>query len=262
MTMPGGSMPSQPRVRFEAISDAWKYFQQQMGTWIAACLIYLVITLALSCGGYIAILALMGGLASGAGQPSSPEEALSALTTIMGMGFFGQFLLQLFVWILATLFTGGLYRMATRQLRGEAISLGDMMSVVDVLGALLVAAILVGLAVTIGSFLCVIPAFIVGGLLMFTVPLIVDQRLGALEAMMKSVDSLKGEWLMATLFYLVVSILGSLGALLCGIGLLFTWPLFILSVSVLYRDFFIGQAPSEASAPPPPPPSPFAPPPV
>jgi uncharacterized membrane protein len=52
------------------------------------------------------------------------------------------------------------------------------------------------------------------------------------------VNALKGDALMAILFYLVVVIMAAAGLLACCIGALVTFPLFILSVAIVYRDFF------------------------
>ena len=41
----GGGMgyAPRPRIRFEVIGEAWQLFQQQMGTWIVAALIAMVV---------------------------------------------------------------------------------------------------------------------------------------------------------------------------------------------------------------------------
>lgn len=72
---------------------------------------------------------------------------------------------------------------------------------------------------------------------MFSVPLVVDQRIGGVEAIRQSFEMLKSQWLMATLFSIVVAILGFVGVLLCGVGLILTLPLCCLSIAVAYNDF-------------------------
>jgi len=129
-----------------------------------------------------------------------------------------------------------------------------------VIGPLLIGSLLNGLAVAIGSVFCYIPGLVLGGLLMFTIPLIVDRRMDGIEAMKLSFNTLKGDALMATLFYLVVSIVGGLGGIACGIGALFTWPLFFLSISLLYRDYFMGPPTAYPDVTVPPPSEPMPPP--
>jgi hypothetical protein len=229
----------QPQVRFDAIGEAWRLFQAQMGAWIPAVLVYFVIMMVLSF-----VINSVTGVTAGRGGPPSSGNPFAVFGPMM-------FISGIIQWVLSTFFMGGLFRMATNQLRGQPISIGDMFSVSDVLPALLVGSLLVGLAAGIGMLFCVIPGLVIAGLLMFTIPLIVDKRLGATEAMSLSWNTLKGQALMATVFYFVVAIIGGLGAMLCGIGLLFTFPLFILSVAVLYRDFFMGQTTAGPAVSPP-----------
>jgi uncharacterized membrane protein len=250
----GPSQPSgyssQAQVRFDAIGDAWRLFQAQMGAWIPAVLVYFVVIGILSF-----VVNSMTGATVGRGGPPSAGNPFAVLGPMM-------FISSLIQWVISTFFMGGLFRMATMQLRGQPISIGDMFSVSDVLPSLLVASLLIALAVGIGTMLCVIPGLVAAGLLMFTIPLIVDKRLGATEAMGLSWNALKGQAVMATLFYLIVAIIGGIGAALCGVGLLLTFPVFILSVAVAYRDFFMGQitpgsaASSPGTYPPPPIPEP------
>jgi uncharacterized membrane protein len=53
---------------------------------------------------------------------------------------------------------------------------------------------------------------------------------------------LKSQWLMATLFIVVVTILGFVGLILCGVGAIFTMPFYFLSIALLYDDFVRGAA--------------------
>lgn len=60
MGYPGGGAPPapgyvpQPRIRFEAIGEGWRLFTEQIGTWVAAVLIYVVIV-----GGVSVVLNLL-----------------------------------------------------------------------------------------------------------------------------------------------------------------------------------------------------------
>jgi uncharacterized membrane protein len=142
------------------------------------------------------------------------------------------------MFMLSTFLLSGMYRMAIKATRNEKINVSDMFSVGDVLPACLLAALIVGLLTGVGFILCILPGIIIGALLMFTYPLIVDRRLGAIEAISQSVNALKGEIVMASLFYLVIGIIVFLGVVACCVGVLVTFPLFVLSIAVVYRDFF------------------------
>lgn len=248
----GGSYrPSGPaQIRFDVIGEAWQLLKPNMGVWIPTFLIYAVII-----GVVSGITSTMAGAGARAPQPGeNPFAGGGGNPVVLVVGNLLQFVVNTFL-------TGGLYRMAINQVRGRAVSIGDMFNAGDVLPALLGASILTALATFVGFLLCIIPGLLIAGGLMFTIPLVVDQRLGALEAMSTSWNTLKSQVFMAFLFLFVVGIVASLGLLLCFVGVLITAPIGILSIALLYRDFFIGaQAPETGSMPPsvPPPPIPPA----
>ncbi len=229
----GGPPSGPPTVRFEIIGEAWTLFQQQMATWVLATLIYYIII------GVPSVLAAGPMYYRMLSDPAAFNADPSQLFGPM-LGFYA--VIFLFVVPASVILSGGLYRMAIRQIRGENIAVGDFFKIFDVAGALIGSVFLVGFAVVgaaiVGLILCGLPGLVVGSLLMLTVPLIVDRRIGSMEAIKLSWNALKPHWLMATLFYLVVSFIGNIGSIACYIGVLFTFPIFILSIALLYRDFF------------------------
>jgi hypothetical protein len=85
---------------------------------------------------------------------------------------------------------------------------------------------------------CIIPAFIVGGLLLFTLPLIIERDMGVFEAMRASREVTGRNLVMFTLFAIVAQLIASAGTYACYIGLLATWPLLFTMTAVAYRDCF------------------------
>ena len=213
-----------PLVRFSAISEAWALFQAEWLTWALTMLIVL----------------------AGNSVVSKVVDSFFHLDDEGGLGGFRwpmpreELAIQL---ILAALingfFVGGMFRMASRQVRGERIHVGDLFSVVNVLNELAFGSILCAVAVAIAGLFCFVPGLIVQGLFMFTLPLIVDGGLTATSAIRQSWNALKGQWLTATLFHVVISFLSSIGIIFCCVGILFTGPIYVLSLTVLYRDFFL-----------------------
>ncbi len=88
--------------------------------------------------------------------------------------------------IIAGFFLGGMIRMAVNQVRGRRPHLSDLTSITDVWFDLALGSGLLGLFLYVGWHLLVIPGLIVGGLLMFMYPLIVDGRLPATGAILQS----------------------------------------------------------------------------
>jgi len=246
MATPGGynpmapGYPAQPKIRFDAIGEAWNLFTQQMGAWIGAVLIAIAVFIGIYIVGIVVVVGMMVG-ASGAGGNAGGAAA--------GLGMLLFLAIYVIMLIAICYLCAGMYRMALKQVRGQQISAGDVFAAGDTWLPVLGATLLVSIAVGIAYIFLVIPGLILGGLLMLTVPLVVDQRLGVMDAMQQSFNTLKSDWLMATLFYFVLCFLAGLGGVIFGIGIIFTLPLFFLGIAIVYRDFFLAQQVAPGMAP-------------
>ena len=230
-----GYYTPRPQISFDVISEAFNLVKLQMGAWIGAtflCGVVLVIA-------YIIGIAVMFGsiFITGGGRGQGNEGAGILVQLVLQFGFGAVFS------TLMVMMMGGLMRMGLKQVRGETIGIGDFFSVTDVLLPLIGTSILISIVGTIGYMMCLVPGFVAYGLMMFAIPLVVDQRLGPIEAISQSFNMLKKDWLMATLFYLVASLVGGLGVIACGFGALFTYPIFILAIVLTYRNYMTGGTP-------------------
>jgi hypothetical protein len=177
------------------------------------------------------------------------EGAVTGAMKIAGAGMFGGLLglggqrvpvlHGLMGLIIAGFFIGGMCRMAINQVRGRRPQLEDLFSVTDVWFDLVLGSFLLGIPLLIGWNMLVIPGLIVAGLFMFMYPLIVDGHLPATGAMLRSFYATKSQWLLASVVHLAIAAAAGFGVLLGGIGLIFTGPLYCLSLAVLYADVFL-----------------------
>ena len=203
----------QRQINFEVFKGAWKLFEQNPTVWLVTTLV-LVVTV------------------------SIPMIIISLLIPFVG-GFLAS--------IPALILLVGLFRMALKQIRGEEISVGDAFDVADVLAPAAVAAALFLLGTSIGFALLIIPGMVIGGLLLFTFPLIADGKCGdGIEALKLSFETLQSELVMAAVFYLVQSIILTAGILFCGVGIFVAGPIIVLAQALLYRGYF----PDGGAAPP------------
>lgn len=209
--------PRRPEISFDSISQAWKYLQPNLGPWIGATLIYMVIS------GLLNVLLPK--------QPNGQPQINATYWLITFVSF-----------VVGQYFVGGLMRMAIGTVRTGRTEFGSLFSAFDVLPSLIGAGILTSLASALGMVLCIVPGLLLLGLFLFVTPLIVDQKKGALDAIGTSFNTLKPQMWMALLYVIVVALLAFSGALACGVGILVTIPLAILSLAVTYRDFFLGGA--------------------
>ncbi len=163
--------------------------------------------------------------------------------------WFGMFLVGLFVldslllqltWnILATVVTlivaMGLIRAALAVVDGRTPEVG-MLFHTDNFVPYLVASILVGLSVGVGYVLCFIPGAILAFLFAFYGYAIVDGRASdGIEAMKMSWNLASANVGQLLLLFILVFLINLGGLVLCGVGLLFTYPLTAIAIAYAWR---------------------------
>lgn len=241
--------PTRSEVRWEWIGQGWELFTAQWQNWVVVALVAFVIIAVI--GGPLYFLMIGSSILAGANHGG--DEALRSMAK--GASFLVQVCFTLILSAVGMVLNGGLYRCALKQLRGGQVSVGDFFSVFDSIVPLVITGVIVSILETIGSYMCIIPGIIVSGLLMFAIPAVVDRNIGPGEALRISFDATKSNWIMFAVFGLVMRILMGLGALACCVGLLATIPLFVLTISIAYRDTLglPGAYNPDSYSPPPPP---------
>ncbi len=231
MAYTDGPETSKPAlVRFEIIGEAWQKFSANMTPWLLAILFMLLITGAIMGAFYASVFAsTFASAMANKGEPSPGGQIGSQLISIV---------VSTAVNILQFVFLGGMVKMAIRQLRGETIAPADIFSGFQQFAPLALAGLLYTLGTQIGMVFCLLPGLLLAGLWMLTVPLIVDQNLDPIAALTASMKALQPQMWMALGLYFVLSLVAGIGALLCGFGMIFTYPLLPIGTALLYRDFF------------------------
>jgi hypothetical protein len=229
---PASTLPADPVIRFEAIGEAFGYFQQRAGVWILAALVAGVICVCANVGLFVPMM--MMSIAGGLFLPAVPSFVLG----LVGMALSNT---------VSGIFLGGMSSMALHQIDGHRIRVRDVFPGTDVLPRLALVSFLIGL-VTSAVYSCLvipiisaclaIPGLIISGLFMLALPLVVDARLTAGDALRMTCKTLKDEWLLAALFYVLLWFIQVLGIMLLGLGLLVAMPISVLSIAIVYRGRF------------------------
>ncbi len=211
----------------EWIGEGWQMFADRWQVWAGQMLIVF-----LAFGVSIMPLFLMMAAAilrtSQTGEPPGLPAMFFPLALAMAVvGTLGG----AFLWT-------GLHRTAFKQLRGEPISVRDLFSGGDVFLRVAGAFTVINILTVLGFSLCIFPAFVVVGMLHFTIPLIIERRLTIGEAISASYNATKADWPMFVLFVFVLGWLASLGGAVCGIGLVASYPLYFTITVIAYRDIF------------------------
>ena len=227
--------PQPRRVRFDWINEAFSIFAKNAGVWILSLLI--VIGLAALVGGFL------GGFSAFAAfrfaRPySSPPFTPGSYPGAYPMYRFPPSV-TLTAWLLGNLygafFYSGFFKMANKQVRGEAIGVGDLFRGGNVFLPMLLYQIVFGLLLGISALLCLLPAFAASVLLWPGFALIADgESFGG--AFSRSVDALKSAWLNACVFGLALFGVHIACLLTCGLGFFVIVPMTFLISALMYRD--------------------------
>ncbi|PIE70158.1 MAG: hypothetical protein CSA22_09290 [Deltaproteobacteria bacterium] len=138
--------------------------------------------------------------------------------------------------LLAGHWYAGMYHMVAKARRGESIDFGDAFWGFNNFIPNFVAGLVYTACIAIGSFLCVLPAFIAGGILLYVVPLVAFKGEPIGSAISKSKDEAMGSLVNHILFFFVASLIGSSGLILCGIGIFLTVPIGVAAMAVCYEE--------------------------
>lgn len=189
------------QVKFgEWIQQGWELYKSNIGVWIVASLLALVISAA-----SLGILAgpMMAGLVWMALAMVEQKELKPQVGDVFrGFDYFLQSFLFCLVW--------GVIVMA--------------------------ASLLLNLIICVGAFIAIALSLAVQTGLMFGLFLIVDQKIQFWPASMQSFALVKPNFFPLLGLYLVASIISSLGAIACGIGVIVTMPLLYCILAVAYRN--------------------------
>jgi hypothetical protein len=237
----GGPLEPVPaRVSFDRLEEAWTLLKARAGAWILLAFVATVITTA---------VAFPLGFAVGMFEEAMKTAGLDQQTHAAMLIF--SFIVQQLVGIAINSFwLAGLYRAACKQIRGEEFGVGTLFEGMEVLPSVFAAQLFLTIAVIAGAIFCIVPGLLIATRCMLYPPLIVDGRQNGTAALGASWRALEGQTLIAFAFMLVTGLLSALGLFLCCVGIFFTAPLYTLSVTLMYRDFFLMKSkPPAADSP-------------
>ncbi len=186
------------------LAESHSYFKRRMGFYISMILVYLLVMIAVY---------LIG-------------KNLGRLGNILA------YLVEIYI-------SAGVLKIIINDLNGKEPELFELFTAKDIYLNLLIASILYGLIVGAGTALFVVPGIILGIMFQFYKYAIVDKKLGILESLNYSKELTRGyRWTILGID-IVLTLIDVAGALLFGIGLLFTLPLTLIAEALLYKKLSI-----------------------
>lgn len=239
---PSFTPPTTQRTQFEYIGEAFQLLQKQMGAWVGASAIAFGAILAVVVPFMVVAMGILFQLLQHR-QPDINPIVLIGPTLWMFLGCL----------VLGPIVNGGLQFMAFKQLRQQPLSASDLFGALPRFGAIFGVQFLIGLvSMAVGlilsplmnvlgpfaNLISMIPSAILLGITALAMPLALDQGLSPMEALKESYNKVRSEFWLVTAFMALLMVILQVGGLLCGVGVLFTMPLYYLGTALLYRAFY------------------------
>ncbi len=144
--------------------------------------------------------------------------------------------LMLVVWLLSLVVAIGVLQINLQVIKGKEISLLELFSHVELLWKFLVASIFYTLMVLIGLVFLIVPGIYLAVKYQFFGYLIVDKKLGPLEALQRSGEITRGCWW--DLFFAAVNfkVINLIGAICLLLGMFVSVPIVWLAQAKIYRE--------------------------
>jgi hypothetical protein len=212
---------------------AWERIKADPGTILATIIVGTLLMFLIQ-----GIVSAMAGLLSGgttrvatsaAGAGSMPVAMMLGpmYWAVMGVGRLSGF-------VVSSFFVAGLMRFSLRVARGEAYAFNDLFGGGPYFLSVLVANFVMSIAVGIGCLFLLVPGLILALGLSMTIPLIVDRRIGPIEALTESWRLTEGSKGAIAVYFLIGLGLSITGACACGVGLLLVVPVVYLAHMYIY----------------------------
>ena len=227
----GGSAYSAP----EAIKYGWEKFTKKPTQLLVPVLIVAVVALALE---VVLFIIMNHTLLDTSCSVTNDENGFNIHGCDSGPGFFTRLFAYALVGLVVSLFvqamSAGLIKAGLDVVDGKDVDAGSVFAYVTN-GNVLVTAVIVSVATSIGSFLCYLPGLVVGFLTVFSMFFVVDKNMAPVEAIKASISLTTSRLGDTIVFYLLAIVTIIVGAILCGVGLLAAIPVVIGAAAYTFR---------------------------
>lgn len=148
--------------------------------------------------------------------------------------------------VTAGLLTGpmlvGYMRMIKREDEGTKAEIADVFKGFDDFVPALLAVLISSIIVGIGFMLCFIPGLLIMALVPTAAYLVAVGEKDGINAIKRAFDAIKANLLGSVFCALVLGIVGSIGGLLCGIGMILTLPIAFIGMYYMAKQLTDGGA--------------------
>lgn len=205
----------------DLLSEAWQRVKGTKGIIFGGFVIF-----------YVAMVIVTTVLSAILGALGIISEA-SAMSLVIG-----QFAVSIFGSALTYPLLAGLNMVGIRRAADQPVSFNDIFSTLSRFVPLLVTALLMTLLIYIGTALLIIPGIYLGVAYLLAIPLVAERGLSPWQALETSRKAISQHWFKTFFLFLALGLIMLVSIIPLGIGLIWSMPLFVISVGVLYRTIF------------------------
>lgn len=162
----------------------------------------------------------------------------SALSESMMAAIIGQILVSLLASALSYPFMAGINMVGIRRAAGQPISFNEIFNHFGRIVPLIITALVMMVLVYLGMILLILPGIYLAVAYMLAIPLVVERGLSPWQALEASRKAISQHWFKVFGLFLVLGLITMVSAIPLGIGLVWSIPLFVVAMGVLYRTIF------------------------
>lgn len=219
-----------------AVGYGWSKFQANAGQMIIAALAIFAGAVVILGAGYLLVFVALSGDAECVTR--DPDLGYCVEYSTGGAGFFLTMVLLALTYglffIYAQVIGAGMIRASLNVTNGQPFRTADVFKF-DNLGPVIVTSILVGIGVMVGTIACYLPGIIIAFLTSYSLYFVVDKNMSPVDAIKASFELVTKNFGSTIIWYLVSGVIITVGAILCGIGLLVAIPVVLVGTAYTYK---------------------------
>jgi hypothetical protein len=204
----------------ELLSEAWQRVKGTKGIIIGGFLVFYAVMFVVSF--------VLGGMLGIFGALSESPAAVMV----------GELVIGVLASALAYPFMAGINMIGIRRAADQPISFNEIFSHFGRTVPLVITAVVMMLLIYLGMFLLIIPGLYLAIAYMLAIPLVVERGLSPWQALEASRKAISQHWFKTFGLFLLLGLITMVSAIPLGIGLVWSIPLFVIAMGVLYRTIF------------------------
>lgn len=204
----------------ELLGEAWQRVKGTKGIIIGGFLVFYAVMFVVSF--------VLGGMLGIFGALSESPAAVMV----------GELLIGVLASALAYPFMAGINMIGIRRAADQPISFNEIFSHFGRTLPLMITAVVMMLLIYLGMFLLIIPGLYLAIAYMLAIPLVVERGLSPWQALEASRKAISQHWFKTFGLFLLLGLITMVSVIPLGIGLIWSIPLFVIAMGVLYRTIF------------------------